>query len=103
MSSATPHPDARINYLLEETGVGTWECDHVAGLLTHNGAFMSGVGLAPALIESRLEDWASNVHPDDRGRMVKEFFAAAPRFESEYRVSRADGSWMWVTVRGRAL
>jgi len=103
MSSATPHPDPRINYLLEETGVGTWECDHVTGLLTHNGPFISGVGSAPALIESRLEDWASNVHPDDRERMVREFFAAAPRFESEYRVSRADGSWMWVTVRGRAL
>ncbi len=69
MSSTVPHPDARINYLLEDTGVGTWECDHVPGLLTLNGAVISGVDLAPALIESRLEDWAANVHPEDPNRI----------------------------------
>ena len=103
MPSPSSHPDARINYLLEDTGVGTWECDHATGRLTHNGAFISSIGLAPALIESLLEDWLANVHPEDREHMRKEFLAAAPRFDSEYRVSRPGGAWLWVNVRGRVL
>jgi hypothetical protein len=30
MGTNAAHPDARINYLLEQIGVGTWECDHVS-------------------------------------------------------------------------
>ena len=103
MSSTSLHPDARINFLLEGAGVGTWECNHVTGMLSHNGAFISGVGVSPALIESKLEDWVASVHPDDRQRMMTEFYTAAPRFESEYRVGRESGDWLWANVRGSVL
>jgi diguanylate cyclase (GGDEF)-like protein/PAS domain S-box-containing protein len=51
-----------------------------------------------------IDWWYSRIHPDDRKRVSKEIDdvlqGSEPRFESEYRLQKADGFYAEVLVRG---
>ena len=50
---------------------------------------------------SRLADWESSIHPDDRPARDSALAAflqgQSPAYRSEYRVRRHDGIWVWVS------
>jgi PAS domain S-box-containing protein len=50
---------------------------------------------------SRLADWESLIHPDDRpdrdSALAEYLKGRSPSFHSEYRVRRHDGVWVWVS------
>lgn len=49
--------------------------------------------------------WRSNLHPDDRDRVLAEMQAHLDTrvpFDTEYRLRAADGSWRWLKARAQA-
>jgi two-component system sensor histidine kinase/response regulator len=88
---------------LDAGGVGTWEIDHVQGLLRQSRGFVLGSGLNETFAESPFARWMEIIHPDDSARAIADFRAADPGFESEYRVRRDSGEWAWLNIRGRVI
>jgi len=107
MSGNASRQGIRLDLILESTGIGMWEYDHARDRLTHNAAFVAASGLRSTLITCSLDTWGRAVHPDDRERVGREFTAAASAaqsiFETEYRLRKDNGDWLWVAVRGRTM
>ncbi len=107
MSSDASRHGIRLDLILESTGIGMWEYDHARDRLTHNAAFVAASGLRSTLITCSLDTWGRAIHPDDRERVDREFAEASsdarPIFESEYRLRKDNGDWLWVSVRGRTM
>ncbi len=59
-----------------------------------------------SLINNKTSTWVDQVHPDDREKLFAEFQKAnngSASFEIEYRLLKADGSYLWVTDSGRII
>jgi PAS domain S-box-containing protein len=66
-------------------------------------------GLSEDRVLDTRSEWMAVivVHPDDaplRDAALREHFAGrTPRYECEYRVQQPNGSWCWLSARGRCL
>ena len=64
-----------------------------------------GVDPARAQAGEPIRAFMRNFHPDEVDRVTAEIDAALTSrelFSTDYRIRRADGSWMWVNAQGRA-
>lgn len=87
--------------------MGTWEWD-IRQRTVRWSATLEGVhGLAPGEFSGTVEAFRSDIHPDDRPRVLEAIRAAlndeGPGYETEYRIVRPDGSTRWVLARGQVL
>ncbi|MEO5732997.1 MAG: PAS domain S-box protein [Rubrivivax sp.] len=94
--------------IVEGTNAASWEWDVASGSLHFNAHWMQLIGCSEAkLADSRIEDWAAITHPDDLGGvqllLARHFRGELPHFECEYRVRHADGRWIWLLTRGKAV
>lgn len=96
---------SRMEAALAAGAIGTWAWDVQAD------RFYGDASLA-RLFSVALEDVSGgpigkvveSIHPDDRervGRLVNEAVESGTWYEADYRVAQADGTWKWVTARGR--
>jgi len=97
--------ESRLKLAFESTGFGIWEHDRAAGRNYWNESLCNMLGCAesPASIEQSL----SVVHPDDL-TIVRQLGmhpeGATERIGvAEFRVRHADGHWLWVEARSRAI
>ena len=97
-------PDVELSQLLEMIGVGLWEYDHVRDRISFSELIRAWLGGDfPAPEGSGLADWFARIHPEDRPLAEAAVRAAVEEgapFRIEYRFSRADGSWLWLSARG---
>lgn len=107
MEETRLHLETRLQLLLETTGVGIWEYDHVADCFTRSPVLCAMLGDTERQRAGTLQAWLENIHPADRATVRTCLDAALceenPLFESEYRTRRVDGSWIWVVNRGRVV
>ena len=94
---------------MEGANEGHWDWDIPSDRLFLSPKMKLLGGQSPgSVIESRT-DWRAktHIHPDDEARfeerLREHFEGRAARFECEYRVRHADGSWCWLLARGRCL
>ncbi len=89
--------------------VGTWRHDLRTNRLVINDRWAEIIGRKPEDLPAPLmiDDWRALVHPED---MVRLNTAQAPKFRSrdyffteEFRMRHADGHWVWILSRGRAV
>jgi len=78
--------------------VALWELNLASGRLEWSEAVDKMLGYPPMAVQRTLTVWRDMIHPEDR-RRVDEALAghldhSAP-YALEYRVRRADGTWMW--------
>ncbi len=85
---------------------GVWDRMLPAGPTYLSPRFHEMLGYAPDADLQRQFSTDSLVHPDDRERMAAardaHFARQTPNFDCEYRLRRADGSYLWVNGRGVA-
>lgn len=87
----------RYQTLTEASPVCIFNTDANGNCLYVNQGWSEITGLS--LAEARGSGWTSNLHPEDRDRILTEwYFAAEARvpFKSEYRMVRPDGKITWV-------
>jgi diguanylate cyclase (GGDEF)-like protein/PAS domain S-box-containing protein len=96
----------RIEMALDGGGLGMWEWDLVSGRLREDARAAAMAGRTQDQIESGA-DWMLEVHPDDRAlvneRLARYLDGQAVAFEVEYRRRHANGAWLWMYSRGKAV
>jgi PAS domain S-box-containing protein len=98
----------RLQLVLEEAGLATWETDFTRreSIWSPNHFHLFGYPVDSAN-RATLEMWSSRLHPEDRPRVLVELNRAKRQrelYRSEYRIIRADtGDVVWLESRGRFL
>lgn len=89
--------------------VGTWRHDLRTNALVINDRWAEIIGRRPEDLPApmTIDDWRALVHPEDLARLNT---TQAPKFRSrdyfcteEFRMRHADGHWVWILSRGRAV
>jgi PAS domain S-box-containing protein len=94
----------RLQSILIANEVATWTWDVVNDrvIADQNLARLFGV---PRNAEASIETYLEAIHPDDRLRVTAAINAALAgpedRYAVDYRVVRKDGSYSWLSARGR--
>jgi len=96
----------RIDAALHSGRSGLWDWDVTAGQMHWSRSMYELLGEKPRHELLTLAQFAARVHPDDLP--LANFAAAAapgePRFvDEEFRLRRADGEWIWMRARARAV
>ncbi|MER6355169.1 SpoIIE family protein phosphatase [Streptomyces sp. NPDC001634] len=63
-------------------------------------------GIDPAVMNGGIEAWAALIHPDDLPGAVAGFDTGIQLrggFQSEYRIRRQDGTYLWIEARARTI
>ena len=93
--------------VLENSGIGLWEYDHVRDKVVRDLSFAASLGLESQDGPRAVADWFRTIHPDDMPRVKNSFTAAhtgaISLFEEECRLRTVDGRWLWINIRGRAI
>lgn len=97
---------ARLSLALEASGLGLWDWNMREGTVDHQHLdIVFGVGRDD---QARLAGQPRpEIHPDDREPMRQTLIAhlkgESEMYMVEYRARQADGDWLWVEDRGRAI
>lgn len=105
-SRALSKSQTRLAMALEASGLGLWdwnvETDEV-----HHTQVREIFGLDPQEVKGVLSDLRPRLHPEDvprlRQALIAHFRGETEGYAVEYRVRHADGSYIWIEDRGRAM
>ena len=99
--------ELRFRAAAQVTNDGIWDWDIASGTIWRSASIAALVGLAPAELGDTAQAWQRLIHPDDRAAlracMAPALSGAALQFQAEYRVRRADGSYIDVLDKACAL
>jgi len=93
---------AQLDLALSAAGAGLWEYRREPDVRHENGGLRAMLGGSTSALTGTLADWRARIHPEDLAAYdaaLNALFDGAPML-IEYRVSRDDGSWLWVEDRG---
>ncbi len=86
---------------------GLWYWDLKRDEVEFSPQWVSMLGYKKGDVGSSPNEWFSRVHPYYLAGLKMDLSAhlngQTPRFESEYRIRRKDGSYLWVLCRGLAI
>lgn len=98
---------SRMEAALEAGAIGTWSWDVTSDKFFGDGSFARLFSLEQSDVAGGpLRQIVNSLHPDDRDRVLEVISRAiktGERFESSYRIAKADGGWRWVNARGQAI
>ncbi len=98
--------EQRLALAAEAAGMGFWERDFLSGQLTWSAACYPLLGFDDRNTPPSFAEFAARVHPEDDRRRTLAFETAKSEhqpYECEFRISRADGRWIWVHSRARFI
>lgn len=96
----------RLHRVLQVSNDVIWEWDLPAGKVTRDEQRLQALfGLEPSDRLDQLDEWMARIHPDDRQAvqdLLHEVITNPRRevYDVEYRLRRADGSYIYVYDRG---
>ena len=96
--------ERKFRILSDSAPVGVFHADAEGRITYTNAAWRDIYGVA--LAQSLGDDWAQNIHPDDRTAVWaawRQATAAARDFEMDFRIQRSDGSLRQLHSRGRPI
>lgn len=100
------HSEERYRLVARTSRDILWEWDLDTGERRHSGRVEEVLGFR-ANHFSDLDLWLAQVHPEDRDRVRVGLRAHLGRkngeYKQEYRVRKADGSWVWLLANGQVL
>jgi PAS domain S-box-containing protein len=99
--------EALMRDALFGAGTSVWEWHIQTDQLSNVDTSAALLGYAPGELESIQATWNSVIHPDDRAENHEAYLRHArgevPIYEHEYRARAKDGSWRWISERGRIV
>jgi PAS domain S-box-containing protein len=104
-SRAARRAEARLRRAQNTGGVADWEWNLDTGEVVWSDNFFALLGHQPGAVPASAETLYGAMHPDDHERMhavVGEAAKNLGRFETEFRVTRPDGSLHWLSTRAEA-
>ncbi len=96
--------EGRYAHALRGANDGIWDWNVTTDRLYVSARWASMLGMTPAQLGEQAASWFARVHPADLSALRAAFDAhlqgCTPWVRHEYRMRRADGSYMWVLTRG---
>lgn len=84
--------------------LGVWDWNLVSGECGYSASWFDMLGYAPGELEQTSDLWLELTHPDDRARAIdsgeRHLRGETAEIETEIRLRRKDGTWLWVLDRG---
>ncbi|VXD04814.1 Diguanylate cyclase [Pseudomonas sp. 8Z] len=97
---------ARLTMALEASELALWDWDLQSDQV-HHSHLRELFGLDPEQPVEMRRDLKPRLHPDDlatlRQALLEHLKGRCEDYHAEYRVRHADGHWVWVEDRGRAV
>lgn len=101
------HNHNRLQQVLEAGRLGFWDWNIQTGDVHFGGNWASMLGYSLDTISPNVESWSKLVHPEDKARideiLSKHLRGETEYYETEHRLKKSDGSWLWVLDRGRVV
>jgi diguanylate cyclase (GGDEF)-like protein/PAS domain S-box-containing protein len=98
--------EARYDLIVNATSDGVWDFDLVRGRIEWSARVQEMLGYAKGDLTDHVRDLEALIHPDDLAT-VKQHFLSHLRdrtlLADEFRLRARDGSYRWVSRRGRAI
>jgi diguanylate cyclase (GGDEF)-like protein/PAS domain S-box-containing protein len=99
--------EERWKIALEGAGEGVWDWNPQTDIASFSRRWKEIIGYAENEFPDIGAAWAEHLHPDDRERVlstVREYLAGKlPVFVVEFRMRCKDGSWKWISSRGKMI
>jgi diguanylate cyclase (GGDEF)-like protein/PAS domain S-box-containing protein len=97
-----------LELAVRSTGLGVWDWDLLKDTFTVNPRWAEMLGWEPKEVEGfGVELWKASLHPDDRPQVISvlndHLDGRTPYYESEHRVRRKAGDWIWLVSRGTVV
>ena len=89
--------EIRFRVMADTTPALIWMCDERGRITYRNDRRIAFIGSDPNA--DHHEDWLTNIHPDDVGRVqeaLQEALKIKEPFSQEYRLRRSDGVYRWI-------
>lgn len=98
----------RLYDIIEAANVGTWQWNIQTGEVIINKKWTEIAGYSfTDLMPFTMKVWISLIHPDDfrlsKAIMKKHLFGKTDFYLCEIRMKHKNGSWFWVSSRGKVL
>ena len=98
--------EERLSLAVEAARLGTWQWDIKANSVVWSMELERIHGLQPGTFAGTFEAYQSDIHPDDRERVLQTIQQTVIERKPhllEYRIVLPDGSIRWLEARGRML
>jgi PAS domain S-box-containing protein len=99
--------EERVKVALAAGRLGAWEWEVGSGKLTWSETLEAIHGLRPGTFGGRFEDFAADIHPEDRERVLaniqRTLRSSQDEYAVQYRIVRADGALRWLEAHGRVM
>ncbi|MBD2200086.1 MULTISPECIES: PAS domain S-box protein [Calothrix] len=106
-TAALTESQERWHLAVQGSNDGIWDWNLKTGKIFLSARWKEMRGFGEHEIDYNLEEWANQIHPEDRDRVLQaltEHLAGkSPLFCEEYRFKCKDGSYIWILDRGQAL
>lgn len=102
------HARQRLNLALVSSESGFWEWNIAENRAIFSKEWRELCGL-PVNDDGTtdIEEWLNRVHPTDKrasyNEMIRHIKGETPMFENEYRLRTVDGSYKWISTRGKVV
>jgi diguanylate cyclase (GGDEF)-like protein/PAS domain S-box-containing protein len=96
----------RLSLAIDASELGLWDWNLQSDEV-HHSQLKEIFGLEPGEVQVMLRDLKPRLHPDDlpvlRRALVEHMKGRSDGYQVEYRIKHADGRWVWIEDRGRAV
>jgi diguanylate cyclase (GGDEF)-like protein/PAS domain S-box-containing protein len=105
--AASRASEERMALAIEVSGTGIWDRDVTTGIIEYSPGWKAILGYGVDEITHFIQDSYKRVHPDDlayvQSTIQDHFDAKTPAYEVEHRLRCKDGSYKWVSSRGKVV
>ena len=99
--------EERLALTVQGSNVGIWDRNLNTGAAYFSPQWKLQLGCEDHAVPNAWSEWESRLHPDERdlvrNRLQAIIDSAQCRFELEYRLRHADGSYRWILSRGAVI
>jgi len=105
--AALEDSEERLKLVLEGSRNAFWDRNLITGQVKRSTQLAEMLGFDETAMERLNAEWSDLVHPSDAAASAAAFEAhlegRTDHYEAEYRLRRADGTWLWVLDQGRVV
>lgn len=95
----------RLEVAVRGADLGMWDWNVPTGEVLFDERWRGMLGYGPGELDSTYQTWEDLIHPADKGCVLtalrNHMEGLTPIYETEMRMRRKNGDWMWVLARGR--
>ena len=105
LQQALRESEQRLRMALQATDEGLWDWDIKTDNVYYSERWISMLDYSYNDVVPDISFWKNNVHQDDKAEVMEKLRqhldGILPQFESEHRIRKGDGSYLWVRGRGK--